>query len=100
MSWQYAVRDIDRAKAKATGIETELTEMGTQDWELVSVMKVTGTIDRYYYKREPPPASLGEKMSRLFHGEHEDDEVKTGSTSTATKISFCTATVRSRNSKR
>ena len=45
-----AVQDIDHAKAKATDIETELTEMGAQDWELVSVIKLTGTIDRYYYR--------------------------------------------------
>jgi hypothetical protein len=78
MTWEYAVQDIDRAKAKANGIETELTQMGTQDWELVSVMKVTGTIDRYYFKRQPPAVSLDEKVSRMFRGEHEDDEMADG----------------------
>ena len=51
MTWELTpFTDIDHAKAKATDIETELTEMGAQDWELVSVIKLTGTIDRYYYR--------------------------------------------------
>jgi hypothetical protein len=78
MAWEYLVQDIVRGRGTSLSIQTELNKLGTIDWELVSVMKMTGASDRYFFRREVHSGSLGERVSSLFHrepgGEGEDDE--------------------------
>jgi hypothetical protein len=76
LTWEYVVQDIDRSKGKAQGIQTVLTDLGREDWELVSVMKLTGTIDRYFLKRQPHDSlteRVTEKVSNLIHTRSDAD---------------------------